>query len=239
MIGTVNKLFLLLNIVCHGARVSVKLSRNLAVPPAAAKAAWLDFVWERGGGLPLVKVILSDEHDDHCGRDCRYSKRTLLPLFMREELLPLTSTRCPGASGNNDSGRYVEYTVTETGMLFDIVEGSHLGVVQFASLGDGIGSDDVFGTKLSWCVEFECRARAAVWEKVTQITVGTVLSNLQAYLAQPAVFSLTMKPLAGSPQICLAAWLECLEDGDLGIPLPPPIVLNDGVSSPPELGRTR
>ena len=38
--------------------MSAAPSTTLAVPPSEAKAAWLQYAWEEGGGLPLVASIL-------------------------------------------------------------------------------------------------------------------------------------------------------------------------------------
>jgi hypothetical protein len=36
--------------------ISVRVQRNLAVDPKAARNAWLSYQWARGGGLPVLNV---------------------------------------------------------------------------------------------------------------------------------------------------------------------------------------
>lgn len=182
------------------APVSLSITTRLAVAPNEAKSAWLEYAWARGGGLPLVRTVLNGDDD-----------RTLLPLLLRERIL-------------EDADDRISYIVTDPGPVLgvDIVEASHTAQVSFSPSGDD-------GTDMTWAVEFDARARGALWEAVTRSTVGEVSANLEARLRPPAVFTLTAR-LAGasSPSEALDAWLQCLADGDLGVPMPPPIVLAPG-----------
>ena len=57
--------------------VEVRVATQLAVPPADARAAWLDYAWARGGGLPGTATLLEDGGQS----------RTLLPVFLKERLV--------------------------------------------------------------------------------------------------------------------------------------------------------
>ena len=188
-----------------GGRVSVTVRTPLvSVSPEEARTAWLDYAWSRGGGLPLVGTLTSDAEQS----------RTLLPLLLREQLV---------AAGDDDQSCVTQrYTVTDAGPVLgvDVVAGSHEGKVVFAPTAGG-------GTEMVWSVGFDTCARNALWEGVTRSTVGEVSANLEATLRQPAVFTLTAS-LACRPAAAADAWLQCLADNGLGVPLPPPIVLNEG-----------
>jgi len=137
-------------------------------------------------------------------------ERTLLPLMLRECLV--------------EDG----YVLKDAGALaVDVPARSHRAKLLFEQAVDALGSTD-----LTWHVEFETTSRSALWAAVTETTVGEVCANLEAYTATPSFFVLEAQ-LAASPSACLACWLECFRDGDLGLPLPmlPPIVLNEGADS--------
>ena len=188
-----------------GGRVAVTVTTPLAsVTPNEARAAWLDYAWGRGGGLPLVGTLLSDD----------MQSRTLLPLLLRERLVT--------AGDKDQSDVTTRYTVTDAGPVLgvDVVAGSHEGEVRFLPTAGG-------GSDMIWSVGFDTTARSELWEGVTRSTIGEVSANLAATLRQPAVFTLTAN-LAGCPTDAADAWLRCLADNDLGVPLPPPIVLNEG-----------
>ena len=52
-------------------RVTVAVTRRLAVPPVQARQAWLDYAWAAGGGLPFVASLVSADGQE----------RTLLPAL--------------------------------------------------------------------------------------------------------------------------------------------------------------
>ena len=180
-------------------RVTVAVTRRLAVPPIQARQAWLDYAWAAGGGLPFVASLVSADGQE----------RTLLPLMLRECLV--------------EDG----YVLKDAGALaVDVPARSHRAKLLFEPAVDALGTD------LTWHVEFETTSRNALWAAVTETTVSEVCANLEAYTATPSFFILEAQ-LAASPSACLACWLECFRDGDLGLPLPmlPPVVLNEGADS--------
>ena len=179
-------------------RVAVTIATQLAVPPLEARAAWLDFAWARGGGLPGTAMLLDDD----------LQARTLLPVFLKERLVPVDDESALG------------YEVTDAGpALFDVVAGSHSACVTFRP------SDE--GTEMVWDVAFDTTARRAFWEAFTRASVGEVSANLAASVQREVVFTLSAR-LVAAPSDAADAWLQCLADGDLGVPMPPPIVLDEG-----------
>jgi len=185
--------------VC-ASRVAVSIATQLAVPPAEARAAWLEYAWSQGGGLPGTALIVDKED----------RSRTLLPVFLKEQLV--TSA---------DEEDIVEcYTVTDAGpALQDVVAGSHSARVTFRPSAEG--------TDMIWDVGFDVSARRDFWAAFTRTTVGEVSANLAASLQREGVFTLTAR-LAGTPENAADTWMQCLYDGDLGVPMPPPIVLSEG-----------
>ena len=181
--------------------VEVRVATQLAVPPADARAAWLDYAWARGGGLPGTATLLEDGGQS----------RTLLPVFLKERLV---ATQAESEIG---------YSVTDAGpALADVVPGSHSAVVSFSPRRDG--------TEMVWEVEFETRARRDFWAAFTRTSVGEVSSNLASFVQPEREFTLSAR-LAGSPEAAVGAWLQCLDDGDLGVPMPPHVVVSRGDES--------
>jgi hypothetical protein len=210
-------------------RVAVTVTRSLpSILPAEAKAAWLKYAWKEGGGLPAVGSLVSDD-----GRE-----RTLLPLFLREKLVERKGDYNNNHGDDDDDDTCdttsVEYVLTSAGALsVDVVAASHEGRVTFAPTTSGSGTD------LTWSVGFDCTARDWLWEAVTRYTVGTVASNLEALCATPHIFDLSAKHLPATPSECLDKWLELLETGDLGVPMPPPVVLDEGAADGTRVGYER
>ncbi|KAH8055408.1 hypothetical protein JL722_8316 [Aureococcus anophagefferens] len=85
--------------------VNVEVRRSLSVPPAAASAAWLDYTWSGGGGLP--GLLLREPSDAAVPRE-----RLILPLGLRETL-------------DEAAGTTLRYRVTGAGLARDVVDGSH------------------------------------------------------------------------------------------------------------------
>ena len=65
-------------------KVAVIITTKLDAPPREARKAWLEYAWERGGGLPGTAMILSED----------FQTRTLLPVFLKEEIVPTNEDNC-------------------------------------------------------------------------------------------------------------------------------------------------
>ena len=82
--------------------VNVEVRRSLSVPPAAASAAWLDYTWSGGGGLP--GLLLREPSDAAVPRE-----RLILPLGLRETL-------------DEAAGTTLRYRVTGAGLARDVYD---------------------------------------------------------------------------------------------------------------------
>lgn len=201
----------------HAGRVAIKVQRRLHVPPTLARKRWLTYAWSQGGGLPLVASLSSSDGQ----------ARTLLPLMLRERLVPTADENDLTVDGEDGDGVAVTYVLESAGaMSADVVSGSHRGHVRFASARCANGA---VATDLTWTVGFETRARNGLWSTVTKMAVSEVVANLEAVVAVPCVFTCRMS-LGASPRECLAQWLDCFRVGDLDlpVPLPPPVLMNEG-----------
>ncbi|KAH8073146.1 heparan sulfate sulfotransferase [Aureococcus anophagefferens] len=138
--------------------VNVEVRRSLSVPPAAASAAWLDYTWSGGGGLP--GLLLREPSDAAVPRE-----RLILPLGLRETL-------------DEAAGTTLRYRVTGAGLARDVVDGSHRGVVAFEETDDGC--------EMVWTADYEVSARRTFWQKATEVLVGAAGDNLQRYVAAPS-----------------------------------------------------
>ena len=138
--------------------VNVEVRRSLSVPPAAASAAWLDYTWSGGGGLP--GLLLREPSDAAVPRE-----RLILPLGLRETL-------------DEAAGTTLRYRVTGAGLARDVVDGSHRGVVAFEET-DG-------GCEMVWTADYEVSARRTFWQKATEVLVGAAGDNLQRYVDAPS-----------------------------------------------------
>ena len=81
-------------------------------------------------------------------------ERTLLPVFLRERLLP--------TSDDDEDACTVGYKVTDAGpALQDVVAGSHSALVRFIPNGPN-------ATDMEWAVDFDTVARGDFWEAFTR-----------------------------------------------------------------------
>ena len=68
-----------------GGLVEVEIRQHLACAPRVARAAWLDYQWSSGGGLPLTLSLARPPAPDAGAR------RRVLPLLLDERLLGCTA----------------------------------------------------------------------------------------------------------------------------------------------------
>ena len=86
---------------------------------------------------------------------------------------------------------------------------------------------------------FDCTARDWLCETETRYAERTVASNIEEHCAVTSNFRLSAKHLPATPSECLDKWLELLETGDLGVPMPPPVVLDEGAADGTRVGYER
>lgn len=180
--------------------VNVQVTQSLSngVTPSQAKDAWLLYQWKQGGGLP---VVVRQEYGD---------ERRLLPIGMQEVLV------------DTKSDNEICYRVTDMGLFSgDLLHDSHSATVQFVSIGEG-------PTDMIWNVEFQAKNRADFWKAVTEMNVKAASANLASYLAPPRMYRRTtrLSPTNNNVNLC-NEWINFVWKQGGGLPLPPPIQLND------------
>jgi len=126
---------------------------------------WVDFVWNRGGGLPVPSVQLDSQ------------RRVVVPPFLVERLVSIQ---------DDDGTTAIEYTVDNPG-LFTYQVHSHRGRVRFlvdetaANTGDG----NVDATMI-WEVEIRpLRGWAWLVQPFTAAIVSTICRNFKTHLREP------------------------------------------------------
>ena len=199
-----------------GEMVSVRIDRqvdNCALSPSDALETWLEQHWKKGGGLPIIVLTGGSNHD---GNNMR--KRTILPVAMEET--------CEYQKADADEhSATITYTVSNAGPFFaDLVPNSHVGTVQFSRR-----STNSTSLSMVWQVEFETTRFQALYQAVTEFTIGIASRTVAEALAPSRV----MKVQAELPvppvndelpnRYALRQWLEFFWARGGGLPLPPPI----------------
>ena len=141
----------------------------------AALDAWLSFVWQEGGGLPLPPPVLLPFSDG--GSNAGAVTRLIVPPFLKERIVSVDRERCQ-----------VHYTVDNPGLLTYPVH-SHIGRVTFA---DG---------SMQWDVEIRpLRGLRGFVQSFTE-TIITVLSrNFKSHVLEPGADVPLLPPRgAGAP----------------------------------------
>jgi hypothetical protein len=174
----------------------------LKVTPEQAKQAFLNYVWEDGGGLPNLVLKLKRQ-------DGVYTKRILFPTLTEERLTDFgTENR-------------LDYKVSKWGAIEnDMVKDSHTGTVEFEPIENG--------TLMKWKVKFDTYERYNLWKRVTAFLVGTASDNLVSYLTNSQTI-LHERILPGKTKEVMDAWVSFVwkQGGELFL-IPKPINLGGG-----------
>jgi len=207
--------------------ISVTIRRTLPdATPYEARNAWIEYHWNKGGGLPIF--ILSKKPDDpeidhgDDGQIMQDLERTILPIFMKEKVEH-------DKSSIDAKSIDLHYTVTEAGPFFsDLIPGSHSAVVTF----DGTNTESS-GCVMTWNVTFSTTRWSSFYEAVTKRTVGIAATTVQEASSTPRLFSMTTTIDSSHAIDPVFARKECLEflfaEGG-GLPLLPPIPFGDVLS---------
>jgi len=191
------------NMMPDGNNVCVRVVRRLPVGPTDARDAWLEYQWQGGGGLPVI-VLLQPE-----------SKRVVAPLLLEETLL--------NASGVTSSEEILGYTVSGCGLLTTELEpGSHSATVRF------LPTNGSTACEMCWDVAFRTQQRQWLWQGVTERMIGDAADNIASYLATPLLYTRRMTFAAPSASKALQEWIEFVWNEGGGLPVPTPILLNEG-----------
>ena len=153
---------------------------------------WVDFVWNRGGGLPVPVVQLDSQ------------RRVVVPPFLVERLVSIQD--------DDGTTTAIEYTVDNPG-LFTYQVHSHRGRVRFlvdettAKTNDG----DVDATMI-WEVEIRpLRGWAWLVQPFTAAIVSTISRNFKTHLREPGA-TVKLAPPRGQGE----AFGEIAKDSWLG-----------------------
>ena len=210
--------------------MSVSVEKSLAVPPDAARRAFLSYTWQRGGDLPVLVLPRGPAGDRDGGIAPR---RLLLPLFAEEALVGGDAGGAVSAASDADPDGgdcRVRYALTELGPVWrgEIEAGSHLGTVRFTR--DPPSDGEAGGCTMTWSCTFTALQRRGLWEQVTRYNIATACDNLAAYVAPPLryVRRTRLRGAGVTPAAAARAWRRFVWAEGGGLPAPPPIVLGGG-----------
>lgn len=149
-----------------------------------ARDECLEFVWMKGGGLPLPPPLPYGETvDKH-----RHIRRNLLriPPFITESIIETHESK-------EKAG--FRYTLNSPGWAtFPFLMHSHVGRVEFLTIDDD-------SLSITWEVEITPYLFAAPFvEKIVEMTVSTLLRNLRVRLIEPGS-SVVVKPPRGNSNL--------------------------------------
>ncbi|KAL3932865.1 MAG: hypothetical protein SGBAC_010651 [Bacillariaceae sp.] len=217
----------------EGGKVVVRVVKEVSsgASPLEVSEAWMEHHWRRGGGLPIV-VRRTESSSSSENR----VKRTIYPVGMEEGILS-SSEGMDSENGpeDDDAPIIIRYEVSEAGPFFaDLVPGSHQGTVTFLV------------DTLIWEVEFETTQLCALYQSVTEFTVGVAARTVQEACGPTRLLALKARipnriaalkdsPIEMSPRVKSPLLMHDLRNELLdffwtkggGLPLIPPIPYGD------------
>ena len=157
--------------------------------PIEARRKWLEFIWANGGGLPLPSPIVKGETLKAGGGK---AKRELL------RIPPLITEKIVSTSESSDgSSAEVEYQLYRPGLTtFPFLMHTHNAKVGFAKEGET-------SIALHWEVEirpFPIPIVKPLVEKLTEMTVATLIRNFVVHLAEPGA-QVEIRPPRGNADL--------------------------------------
>jgi len=193
--------------------VFVSIKKTLDVAPMEARDAWIEYHFQKGGGLPILADHTLELNDD----GSKSFERTIYPIFMKE------AAEVPRVSDAKDCVN-ITYKVTEAGPFYsDVIEGSHSGEVSFSSCNESSV------TVMYWEVTFSVSKWQPFYQSVTEWTISTAATTIQEATKIPRLF--TMKTIIEDSNISQESvqreWLKFIWTKGGGLPLLPPIPIGD------------
>ena len=157
--------------------------------PIEARRKWLEFIWANGGGLPLPSPIMRGETLKAGGGK---AKRELL------RIPPLITEKIVSTSESSDgSSAELEYQLYRPGLTtFPFLMHTHRAKVGFAKKGEK-------SIALHWEVEirpFPIPIVKPLVEKLTEMTVATLIRNFVVHLAEPGA-QVEIRPPRGNADL--------------------------------------
>ena len=149
-------------------------SDDNVIDPAFARAEVLDFVFGRGGGLPLPPPIPFGDVLTEGGGCARRNLLRIPPL--------ITESVVDAESAPDGTMAEFTYRLNDPGWLtFPFLLHTHLGRVRFTA-----SEDDSSSVVIDWEVEMRpYEVASPLVEKLTEMTVSSLLRNIQVRLTQP------------------------------------------------------
>jgi hypothetical protein len=149
-------------------------------PFSEAQNIWLDFVWDKGGGLPLLPAV-------HLGETLQNGGGTVPKTVLRISPFLLESVR---ETPTGADGASIIYQMENPGWLaFPFLVHSQLGRIQFLRSKQQLSSKGNKLVEVVWEVELRPFSfMAPVVEKLTEMTVSTIARNLRVHVLEPDAF---------------------------------------------------
>ena len=156
------------------------------IDPFVARKECLEFVWARGGGLPLIPPISFGDVMKEGGGSARRNLLRIPPLIT--ESIVGTST--------TDSQTSFQYRLNQPGWTtFPFLLHTNIGKVSFTSTTQGIEVD--------WEVEIRpYQIVKPIVEKLVEMVVSTLVRNLRVHLLEPDAVVL-IKPPRGNANLTM------------------------------------
>ena len=163
--------------------------------PIEARREWLEFVWARGGGLPILPPIPVGQVLPEGGGSAR---RTILriPPLLTESVVSTSSSS--STTGGPSSVAELVYQLDKPGWTtVPFLVHTHLGRVTFAR--SSTRRDD--SVDLRWEVEIRpFPLLAPLIEKMVEMVVSTLIRNLVVHFAEPGS-RVDIKPPRGNTEL--------------------------------------
>eukprot|EP00580_Thalassiosira_gravida_P015063 CAMPEP_0201666728 /NCGR_PEP_ID=MMETSP0494-20130426/9515_1 /ASSEMBLY_ACC=CAM_ASM_000839 /TAXON_ID=420259 /ORGANISM="Thalassiosira gravida, Strain GMp14c1" /LENGTH=449 /DNA_ID=CAMNT_0048146185 /DNA_START=228 /DNA_END=1577 /DNA_ORIENTATION=+ len=163
--------------------------------PIEARKEWLEFVWARGGGLPLPPGFLRGEVLEEGGGSAKRSIVRVPPLIV-ETILSTDST---------EDSTELMYEVENPGWLtFPFLLHTHLARVRFSRASND-GGGDWEGGDGSVDIKWEMEVRpfpifAPLVEKLLEMAITTIVRNLVVHFADPGA-TVEIRPARGNENL--------------------------------------
>lgn len=161
--------------------------------PIEARRQWLEFIWAKGGGLPLLPPIMKGQVLNAGGGKARRELLRIPPAII-EKIVTISET-------DDGSSSFLEYKLYRPGLTtFPFLMHSHHARVSFAKDTSAGGENTIV---LHWEVEirpFPIPIIRTLVEKLTEMTVATLVRNFVVYLAEPGA-QVEIRPPRGNSDL--------------------------------------
>ena len=171
--------------------------KQQSIDPIYARRQCLDFIFAKGGGLPIPPPIpFGDVLSE--GNGLARQKLLRIPPIIVESIVDTKTT------ANNEMAEFT-YQLNNPGWLtFPFLLHTHLGRIQFTSVPSSTSSSDPSSTPdllIHWEVEIRpYKFASTIMEKLVEMTVSTILRNLRIHLIEPDAQVIIKPPRGGNTE---------------------------------------